>query len=87
MDLYAQTVKITPYDKAVYAVSQKSLGFNTYPRKNISRKQSLEHIYDEIPSLSAEITSENRTKSAKIDDLTATDSVYEDRESIEKTKM
>lgn len=87
MDLYAQTVKITPHDKVIYSLSQKSPGFNTFPRKSVSRKQSMEHIYDEIPSLSDEITSSNRTKSEKIDDLTTTDSVYENQESIEKTKM
>jgi hypothetical protein len=84
MDLYAQSVKVTPYDIAIYSLSQKSPAFNTFPKKNISRKQSMEHIYDEIPS---EITNANRTKSVKIDDLTTTDTVYENQECIEKTKM
>jgi hypothetical protein len=86
MDLYAQSVKITPKDIAIYSLSQKSPGFNTYPRKSVSRKQSMEHIYDEIPNLTA-ITSENRTKSERIDDLTATDAVYTTMGSIEKTKI
>lgn len=71
MDLYVQSIKITPRDIATYAISQKS-GFHTLPKKNMSRKQSLEHIYDEIPT-PIEITAENRQKSDKIDDLSATD--------------
>lgn len=86
MDLYAQSVKITPHDVAVYSLSQKSPGFNTYPRKSVSRKQSMEHIYDEIPSFS-DIKSENRTKSEKIDDLTTTDPVYTNQEKIENSKI
>ena len=88
MDLYAQSVKITPRDVAVYSLSQESPGFNTYPRISVSRKQSMEHIYDEIPPL-AEITSENRSKSEKIDDLTTTVAVQlcTDQDSIEKTKI
>lgn len=84
MDLYSQSVKITPRDIAVYSISQKP--FNTYPRKNVSRKQSMEHIYDEIP-IPAEITAAHRVQSDKLDDLTVTDAVYENHESIEKTKM
>ena len=84
MDLYAQTVKITPLDIATFSLSQKP-EFNTYPRKKISRT-SMEHIYAEI-QIPQEITVANRTKSDKIEDLSMTDAVYENQESIEKTKM
>lgn len=87
MDIYAQSIKVTPHDIANYSISQNLPGFNTFPRKNVSRKQSLEHIYDEIPPLSVEITSDNRTKGEKSDDLTATNSVYGIHESIERTKL
>lgn len=82
MDLYAQSVKITPHDIAAFTLPP----FHTFPRKNISRKQSLEHIYDEIPIL-AELAGENRPKSDKIDDLSATKTLNENQESVEKTKM
>lgn len=97
IDLYAQSIKITPKDIATYAISQKS-GFHTFPKKNVSRKQSLEHIYDEIPT-PIEITAENRQKSDKIDDLSATETtivqqleshVYENQQAKienERTKM
>lgn len=84
MDLYAQSVKITPRDIAAFQIN--ATGFNTFPRKTISRQQSLDHIYDEIP-FSPEISDANRTKSGKIEDLSTTDTVYENQESIEKTKM
>lgn len=67
IDLYASSIKITPKDIATYAISQKS-GFHTFPKKSVTRKQSLEHIYDEIPT-PIEITIENRQKSDRIDDL------------------
>lgn len=82
MDLCAQSVKITPHDVATYATIQKP-AFHTFPRKNLSRKQSLEHIYDEIPIKS--ITAEDAT--LKSDDLTTAPDLYENQESIEKTKM
>lgn len=85
MDLYAPPVKITPRDIAIYSLSQKNLGFNTFPRKNISRKQSMEHIYDEIP-VPPEIIAK-RAKSDKIDDLSPANAVYANQECIEKTKM
>lgn len=97
IDLYAQSIKITPKDIATYAISQKS-GFHTFPKKNVTRKQSLEHIYDEIPT-PIEITPENRQKSDKIDDLSANEStivqqleshVYENQQAKienERTKM
>lgn len=86
MELYAQSVKITPHDIAVYSLTENAPGFNTYPRKNVSRKSSMEHIYAEIPSF-ADIKNENRAKSEKIDDLTTTDAVYTNQESIENTKI
>lgn len=95
IDLYAQSIKITPKDIATYAVSQKS-GFHTFPKKNVTRKQSLEHIYDVIPT-PIEITDENRVKSDKIDDLSATEEkqklenhVYQNQQATienERTKM
>lgn len=85
LDLYSPSVKITPRDIAIYSLSQKNLGFNTFPRKNISRKQSLEHIYDEIP-IPPEIAAK-RAKSEKIDDLSPINDLYANQESIEKTKM
>lgn len=95
IDLYAQSIKITPKDIVTYAVSQKS-GFHTFPKKNVTRKQSLEHIYDVIPT-PIEITDENRVKSDKIDDLSATEEkqklenhVYQNQQATienERTKM
>lgn len=95
IDLYAQSIKITPKDIATYAVSQKS-GFHTFPKKNLTRKQSLEHIYDEIPT-PIEITVEKRVMSDKIDDLSATEEkqkleshVYQNQQATienERTKM
>jgi hypothetical protein len=97
IDLYAQSIKITPKDIATYAISQKS-GFHTFPKKNVTRKQSLEHIYDEIPTPIG-ITAENRQKSDKIDDLSAAETtivqqleshVYENQQAKienERTKM
>lgn len=74
IDLYASSIKISPKDIATYAISQKSV-FHTFPKKNVTRKQSLEHIYDEIPT-PIEITAENRVKSDKIDDLSATTTIH-----------
>jgi hypothetical protein len=85
VDLYAQSVKITPQDKAIFLMSQKP-GFNTYPRKNVSRKQSMEHIYAEIP-IPNPIAAMSSTKIEKSQDLSPSDSLYENQESIEKTKM
>lgn len=82
MDLYAQCVKITPKDVATFSNSQKP--FNTFPRKNVSRKQSLEHIYDEIP---IGITKPNAEKTDKAEELHVTESTYENQESIDKIKM
>lgn len=45
MDLCPPHVKIR--DVAVFTMSQDN-AFNTFPRKKVSRKQSLEHIYEEI---------------------------------------
>lgn len=86
IDICAQSVKITPHDVATYSFSQKP-SFNTFPRKNISRKQSLEHIYDEIP-ISFEITDAARPENKK--DASETDNtgtMYGNQESIEKTKL
>lgn len=83
MDLYAKSeVKITPRDIAIYSLSQKNLGFNTFPRKKISSKSSLEHIYDEIPA-PLEIT----IKSDKVEESSPKTDLYANQESIEKTKM
>lgn len=76
-------VKVTPDDFAVYSIPHK-LGFNTFPRKTVSRRQSLEHIYDEIP-FPPEPTVE--VKIDQNDDLKPTDSTYGNQESIEKTKL
>lgn len=57
MDLTAKSIKITPQDIAnfstssVYTVSRRPPPFNTFPRKKVSKKPTLERIYDEIPSL------------------------------------
>lgn len=85
IDLYAQSIKLTKNDFAIYSESQKP-NFNTYPRKSVSRKQSLEHIYDEIPVASA-IKDTNREQSERIEDLCLTNELYENQESIEKTKV
>ncbi|KAL7039837.1 hypothetical protein ACKWTF_000134 [Chironomus riparius] len=96
MDLVAQTIPITPADFAIYAMSQKSI-YNTFPRKNISRKQSLEHIYDEIPTI-AEIKAaddasrstmdikSDESKSTADTEVTYANEIKKD-ENIEKTKM
>ena len=99
MDLVAQTVPITPADFAIYAMSQKSI-YNTFPRKNVSRKQSLEHIYDEIPTI-AEIKAADDASRSTIDiksdetkltedskdtEVTYANEIKKD-ENIEKTKM
>jgi len=65
MDLVAQSVPITPAEIATYAISQKSV-YNTFPRKNVSRKQSLEHIYDEIPTI-AEIKAADEISKSSMD--------------------
>jgi hypothetical protein len=83
MDIYAQSVKVTPHDVALFSLAQKC-PFNTFPRKNISRKQSMEHIYDEIP-INSDITGAKRMKTETIDDLP--DAVQQNDESVEKTKM
>lgn len=87
MDIYAQSVKITPRDIAIYSLSQKPATFNTFPRKNVSRKQSMEHIYDEIAAKISPEIADARMKSDKIDDASQTAALYENHESIEKTKM
>lgn len=78
-------VKVTPDDFAVYSTSKK-LAFNTFPRKTVSRRQSLEHIYDEIP-FPPEPKVEIKPKPDQDDDLKPTDTLYGNQESIEKTKM
>lgn len=75
IDLYAQTVKITPFDIANFTLPQNS-NFNTFPRKSVSRKQSLEHIYDEIP-IPFEVAKSGQ------DDAT----IYENQQNAEKTKL
>lgn len=67
IDLYAECVKskITPKDVATYALSQISGNHHTFPKKNVSRKQSLEHIYDEIPTITAMIKEEGIKRSEK----------------------
>lgn len=82
MDLNAQSVKITPQDITTYATIQKP-GFHTFPRKNISRKQSLEHIYDEIPIKSG-IAEANQLKSEKVGDFSSAQDLHD---LVEKTKM
>lgn len=84
IDICAQSVKITPHDIAIYSFSDKP-GFNTFPRKNISRKQSLEHIYDEIP-ISSEITDAARPDTRKHGDID-TKAMIGNQESLEKTKL
>ena len=84
LDICAQSVQIKPHDLAVYSFPQKP-GFHTFPRKNISRKQSLEHIYDEIP-ISLEITEAARPENKKHDDEVKS-ATYGNQESIEKTKL
>lgn len=84
LDICAQSVKITPHDIAVYSFSPKP-GFNTFPRKKITRKQSLEHIYDEIP-ISSEITDAARPENKKHADED-TSAMYGNQERIEKTKL
>lgn len=84
MDL-SQSVKITPRDIAMFLMTDTS-GFNTFPRKSISRKSSIEHIYDEIPA-PLEIKELNRSKSDKINDLSITDVLYENNDTNEKTKI
>lgn len=93
MDLYAQSVKVTPKDMATYAMSQKSI-YHTFPKKNITRKQSLEHIYDEIPTI-AEIRAaesivdekeKNSTEETKETEVTYANEIKKD-ENVEKTKM
>lgn len=110
IDLYAAPPKITPHDIAIYSLVQKK-PFNTFPsRKNVVRKQSLEHIYDEIPldfdkpaggkPKSVDITSLRPAKinAPKTDEIVAsktaenegrhaTEKVYENHDSIEKTKL
>lgn len=86
MDLYAQSVKITPQDVAVYTLTDKKV-FNTFPtRKNYLRKQSLEHIYDEIP-FGCEFKEADKPMSDKAEAQHVTESMYENQEKVEKTKM
>lgn len=75
IDLYAQTVKITPFDIANFTLPQDA-NFNTFPRKNVSRKQSVEHIYDEIP-IPFDVAKSGQDDSA----------IYENQQNAEKTKM
>lgn len=99
MDLVAQSIPITPAEFATYAISQKSI-YNTFPRKNVSRKQSLEHIYDEIPTIAEIKAAEEVSKStmdtksdeskltedSKNTEVTYANEIQKD-ENIEKTKM
>lgn len=86
IDLYSQPPKITPHDVAVYTLVQKK-PFNTFPsRKNVVRKQSLEHIYDEIP-LDLDRPAGGKPKTAEIEIQHVTDKVCEKHDSIEKTKL
>jgi hypothetical protein len=101
MDLVAQSVPITPAEIATYAMSQKSI-YNTFPRKNVTRKQSLEHIYDEIPTIAEikaadeiskstmdiknEMTEETKVEDSKDTEVTYANEIKKD-ENIEKTKM
>jgi hypothetical protein len=72
IDLYAQTIKITPQDFATYALAEKKCdGFHTFPKKSISRKQSLEHIYDEIPTPIEIKARANDEQSRKVDESIA----------------
>lgn len=78
-------VKITPDDFAVYSIPHKQ-NFNTFPRKTVSRRQSLEHIYDEIP-FPPEPTVAAKPKIDQSDDLKPADTLYGNQESIENTKL
>lgn len=88
MDLVAQTIPITPAEIATYAMSQKSI-YNTFPRKNISRKQSLEHIYDEIPTIAEIMAADEASKSTlniKSDEIKLTEETkIEDSKDTEVT--
>lgn len=79
IDLYAQSVKITPKDIATYTIMSQKSAFHTFPRKNISRKQSLEHIYDEIPTLDV-IREEIKKESEKCEHKQKADAIYENQE-------
>lgn len=86
IDLYSQPPKITPHDVAIYTLVQKK-PFNTFPsRKNVVRKQSLEHIYDEIP-LDLDRPAVRKPNTAEIGSKNVTDQVYENHDRIEKTKL
>jgi hypothetical protein len=92
IDLYAQSVKITPQDLAIYTVMEKPC-FHTFPKKSVSRKTSLEHIYDEIPS-PIEVTKEE-SKVVEEKPGAATEVIYANeamkkkkkQEENEKTKL
>jgi hypothetical protein len=83
MDMTAKSIKITPLDianfstsqpssaSAVYTVSVRPPEFNTFPRKKISKKPTLERIYDEIPSL-YHVSAELKNTANKVDSTMTT---------------
>lgn len=92
MDITAKSIKITPLDIAnfstsspspassVYTVSRRPPEFNTFPRKKISKKPTLERIYDEpnyqkiyeIPSLSHVSAELKKTTGNKVESTMTT---------------
>ncbi|KAG5666277.1 hypothetical protein PVAND_017588 [Polypedilum vanderplanki] len=96
IDLYAQSIKISPKDIAAFTLSQNS-GYHTFPKKSVSRKSSLEHIYDEIPNPTIEEKKNKNECEINKNESNPTEVIYtnmnkkkekkQDKDETEKTKM